>query len=62
MDQKSRQHSPQFHEGAPTCRIWDATMSIEELVANAHCGVSRELTAEEHSTWATTEQIDAELS
>jgi len=25
-------------------------MSIEELVANAHCCVSREVTAEEHST------------
>jgi len=30
-----------------TCRVWDATLSIEQLVANAHRRVSRQLTAEE---------------
>ncbi len=30
-----------------TSRIWDATISIEDLVANAHRRVSQELTAEE---------------
>jgi WD40 repeat protein len=30
-----------------TSRIWDATISIENLVANAHRRVSRELTTDE---------------
>ena len=30
-----------------TSRVWDATISIEDLVANAHRRVSRELTTEE---------------
>jgi hypothetical protein len=29
------------------CGCWDATISVEDLVANAHRRVSRELTAEE---------------
>ena len=30
-----------------TARVWDATISIEDLVANAHRRVSRELSVEE---------------
>ncbi|MGQ0717360.1 MAG: WD40 repeat domain-containing protein [Pseudonocardiales bacterium] len=32
--------------GDQTVRIWDATISIEDLVANAHRRVSRKLSAE----------------
>ncbi|MCA1681878.1 MAG: WD40 domain-containing protein [Actinobacteria bacterium] len=33
------------HDG--TSRVWDATISVEDLVANAHRRVSRKLTTEE---------------
>jgi WD40 repeat protein len=32
------------------CRIWDATISVEELVANAHRRVSRKLNVEDDET------------
>jgi hypothetical protein len=43
----SRRQANRLCQQDGTCRIWDATITVEDLVANAHRRVSRELTAEE---------------